>query len=340
MIKIAVIGAYGFMGKNHARNLKALQDSDFGVELKAVSDVNPKVSEVAELYEASSYEDYREMFAQEELDAVVIAVPTVHHCQVTCDALEAGLHVMVEKPIAFTVGEADEMVSLAKRRNLKLMVGHIEWFNPVVRKLVSMIAGGELGEILMIETKRMNPFPKGRDDAVGISIDLATHDIFNVLKIFELLDNPFYGRPLAAGGSSPLTTTQFEDHVTMLLAVDGVVAEVTASWLHPFKVRSTTIVGTKGTAMADLISRELVVYPVGGGYNVRDMNAALYDLTFTERRVPEVPDRRTEPMRLELMEFVNVVKENRTPEVTGEAALDTLRIALEASKQVLGGVRR
>ena len=339
MIKIAVIGAYGFMGKNHARNLKALQDSGLGVELKAVSDLNPKVSEVAELYRASVYEDYREMFAQEKLDAVVVAVPTIHHCQVTCDALEAGLHVMVEKPIAFSIEEADEMVSLAKRLDRKLMVGHIEWFNPVVRKLVVMVVGGELGEVLMIETKRMNPFPKGRDDAVGISIDLATHDIFNVLKVFKLLDKPFYGKPLAAGGTSPLTSTKYEDHVSMLLGVDEVVAEVTASWLHPFKVRQTTIVGTKGTAVADLISREMVVYPVGEGYDVHDMDAALYDLTFTERRIPEVPDRHVEPMRLELMEFISAIKENRTPEATGEAALDTLRIALEASKQVLRGGR-
>jgi len=333
---MAVIGAAGFMGKNHARNLKALQDSEFGVELRAVSDISSQIDSVAETYGTRGYSDYREMFRREELDAVVVAVPTAYHCQVVCDSLEAGLHVMVEKPIAFAVDEADEMVHLAKRRGLTLMVGHIEWFNPAVRKLVQMIEDGELGEILTIETKRLNPFPKGRDDAVGVSIDLATHDIFNVLKIFALLGKPFFGKPLAAGGTSPLTSTEFEDHITMLLKADGLMAEVTASWLHPFKVRQTTVVGTKGTAVTDLISREIVFYPTGKGYDVRDLAAAMYDLNFTERRIPEVPGRTVEPLRLELMEFASAVSNGRKPEATGGEALDVLRIALDASGQTGG----
>ena len=337
MIRIAVIGAVGFMGKNHARNLKALQDSELGVELGAVSDISSQIDSISETYGTRSYSDYREMFRQEELDAVVVAVPTAYHCQVACDALEAGLHAMVEKPIAFAVDEADEMVHLAKRQDLILMVGHIEWFNPVVRKLAKMVTENELGEILTIETKRLNPFPKGRDDAVGVSIDLATHDIFNVLKIFEQLGKPFSGRPLAAGGSSPLTTTEFEDHITMLLPGDGIVAEVTASWLHPFKVRQTTIVGTKGTAVADLISREIIFFPIGDGYDVHDLEAAMYNLNFTERRIPEVPNRAVEPLRLELMEFISAISEGRQPEATGDEAQDALRVALEASRQVLTG---
>ncbi|MEX1068301.1 MAG: Gfo/Idh/MocA family oxidoreductase, partial [Patescibacteria group bacterium] len=320
-INIGVIGAYGFMGKNHARNLRAIQDSGIDVKLVAVSDVNPMVDELGRTYGIPAYLDYREMLVGAQVDAVVVAVPTVHHCQVVCDALEAGAHVLVEKPIAFAIDEADEMVHLAKQLERTLMVGHIEWFNPAVRQLVAMIEGGELGEILMIETKRLNPFPKGRDDEVGISIDLATHDIFNVLKIFGRLGQPFFGKPMAAGGSSPLTSTKFEDHVTMLLPVDGIMAEVTASWLHPFKVRQTTIVGTKGTVVADLISREVIFYPVGEGYDYRDEKAALYDLNFTEKRIPEVPNRRVEPLRLELQEFIAAISEARVPEATGDEAL-------------------
>lgn len=335
MIRIGVIGAYGFMGKNHARNLRALQDSGGDVKLVAVSDVNPKVDEIGHTYGIPAYTDYQEMLNGRSLNAVVVAVPTAHHCQVVCDALEAGLHVMVEKPITFSIAEADEMIHLAKRLERTLMVGHIEWFNPVVRKLVAMICGGELGEILMIEARRLNPFPKGRDEAVGVSIDLATHDIFNVLKILELLGKPFFGQPLAAGGTSSLTSTKFEDHITMFLPMDGIVAEVTASWLHPFKVRQTTIVGTKGTAVADLISREIVFYPIGESYDAHDLAAAMYNLNFIERRIPEVPDRTVEPLRLELQEFVSATSEGRVPAVTGDEALDVLRIALDASEQVL-----
>jgi len=335
--RIGVIGAYGFMGKNHARNLRALEELSSGVKLVSVSDVNPKVDELSHTYGIPAYTDYHEMLSGASLNAVVVAVPTAQHCQVVCDALEAGLHVMVEKPIAFAADEADEMFKLAQRLGRILMVGHIEWFNPVVRRLVKMIQDGDLGQVLMIETKRLNPFPTGRDQAVGIAIDLAVHDIFNVLKILELIGKPFYGKPLAAGGTSPLTSTKFEDHITMLLPANGVVAEVTASWLHPFKVRQTTVVGTKGTAVADLMSREIVFYPIGEGYDAHDLAGAMYNLNFVERRIPEIPDRTVEPLRLELQEFIASVSEGRKPAVTAEDACEVLEIALQASQQVLGG---
>ncbi len=335
MLKIGVIGAYGFMGKNHARNLRALEDSDGNVRLAAVSDVNPKVDELGHTYGIPAYTDYHEMIAGASLDAAVVAVPTTQHCQVVFDALNAGLHMIVEKPIAFSAEEARDMVRLSEIRQRVLMVGHIEWFNPVVRSLVKMIKDGDLGQVLMVEAKRLNPFPTGRDAAVGIAIDLAIHDIYNVLQILRLVGSPFRGEVLAVGGSSPLTSTKFEDHVTMLLPANGVVTEVTASWLHPFKVRETTVVGTKGTAVADLISREIVYYPIGKGYDAHDLAAAMYNLNFVERRIPEVPDRTVEPLRLELQEFISAILQGRAPEVTGAGALEALEIALSASRQAL-----
>ncbi len=334
-IRIGVIGAYGFMGKNHARNLRALEESKGGVKLVAVSDVNPKVDELGHIYGIPAYTDYHEMLSGASLDAVVVAVPTTQHCQVVLDSLNADLHVMVEKPIAFSVEEARDMVRLSEIRGKNLMVGHIEWFNPAVRRLVKMIQDGELGQVLMIEAKRLNPFPTGRDAAVGIAIDLAIHDIYNVRRILQLVGTVNFGKVMAVGGSSPLTSTKFEDHVTMLLPADGVVAEVTASWLHPFKVRQTTVVGTKGTAVVDLISREIVFYPIGEGYDAHDLAAAMYNLNFIERRNPEVPDRTVEPLRLELQEFIAAVSEERKPAVTAEDACEVLEIALQASKQVL-----
>src|SRR3972149_5875138 len=104
--RIGVIGAYGFMGKNHARNLRALEELSSGVKLVAVSDVNPKVDELSHTYGIPAYTDYHEMLSGASLNAVVVAVPTAQHCQVVCDALESGLHVMVEKPIAFSADEA------------------------------------------------------------------------------------------------------------------------------------------------------------------------------------------------------------------------------------------
>lgn len=334
MLKVAVIGANGFMGRNHARNLRALE-SLMDVRLVAVADTNPKVAELSAAYGVSVHLDYREMFAKEELDAVVVAVPTALHRAVVCDALDAGLNVLVEKPIAFTAAEAQAMIARARGKGKSLMVGHIEWFNPAVRELMRMIDRGVFGDILMIEAKRLNPFPVGRDTAVGVSIDLATHDIYNILRIGRMIGSPLWGDVLAVGGSSVLTSTKFEDHVSMFLLSNWMVAEATASWLHPFKVRQTTVVGTKGTAVVDLITREIVFYPAGRGYDVRDMAAALYDLAFTERRIPEIPDRTVEPLRLELEEFIAANLEGRESQITAADALQTLAIALEASRQAM-----
>src|SRR3989344_6500930 len=131
MIKVGVIGAYGFMGKNHARNLRALEESDGNVRLVAVSDVNPKVDELGHIYGISAYTDYHEMLSGASLNAVVVAVPTTQHCQVVFDVLNAGLHVMVEKPIAFLAEEARDMVRLSQMRPQIPLVRHIERFNPV-----------------------------------------------------------------------------------------------------------------------------------------------------------------------------------------------------------------
>jgi len=167
------VAGCGVMGRNHLRVLSDL----VGTELGAVSDQDPKtVAAVSQKYGVPGFASWREMLAQGGLDALVVAVPTRSHCEVGVAALERGLHVLVEKPIAYTLEEGRALVEAARRANKLLAVGHIERFNPAVRELRRRVAAGELGRVFQIHARRQGAFPARIRD-VGVVIDLATHDL-------------------------------------------------------------------------------------------------------------------------------------------------------------------
>jgi len=160
------------MGKNHARLYSELA----GVQLIGVADANESLADsIARSYGCKAYTDYRDLLAA-DLDAVSVVVPTTLHRQVALDAIKKGINVLVEKPVADTVGHADEIMRAARRNKVKLMVGHVERFNPAITKLKELIDGGLLGKVVSISAKRVGPYnPRIRD--VGIVLDLGTHDI-------------------------------------------------------------------------------------------------------------------------------------------------------------------
>ena len=167
MMRVGVIGT-GAMGQHHVRIYSEMDD----VELVGISDVDEKrVGELASQYSTLPFTDYDELLAQ-DLDAVSIVVPTMLHKQVVLDALAVGTNVLIEKPIADTVENANAMISAAQDAGLTLMVGHIERFNPAVTKMKEIIDSGLLGKIVSISTRRVGPYnPRIRD--VGIILDLG-----------------------------------------------------------------------------------------------------------------------------------------------------------------------
>lgn len=171
MIRVGVIGT-GAMGQNHVRIYSEMD----GVELVGISDIDKKrVEAMATQFKTKAFTDYKKMLA-EGLDAVSVVVPTKLHKQVVLDALDAEVHVLVEKPIADTTENADMMIAAAKKAGKILMVGHIERFNPAVIKLKEIIDSGALGKIVSISTKRVGPYnPRIRD--VGVILDIGVHDI-------------------------------------------------------------------------------------------------------------------------------------------------------------------
>lgn len=159
------------MGANHARVLSNLGSAN----LVAVADVNDEHGrKIANEYNATFYQDYKEMLDKENIQAVCIAVPTKFHKETTLHAVAKGKHVLLEKPIANSEEEAKEIIKAANKNNVKLMIGHIERFNPVIVELKKRL--DELGDIYKIDVQRIGPFP-GRVQDVGVIIDLSVHDI-------------------------------------------------------------------------------------------------------------------------------------------------------------------
>ena len=172
-MKIGVIGA-GNMGKKHIRVLSDIDE----VSKILVADIDTKEEKkLKKRFNTEFYSDYKKMILAEKPIAVNICVPTFLHFKIAKWCMEHGVNVFVEKPIASKVSEAKKLINLAKKHKVLLMVGHIERFNPAVRKVKELIDKGEIGKIIAITARRLGGFPPQIVD-VNIAVDLAIHDIY------------------------------------------------------------------------------------------------------------------------------------------------------------------
>jgi predicted dehydrogenase len=313
------------MGANHARIYSELP----GVSLVAVVDADAERAEaVAARYRARPYTDHRQMLERERPDAVSVAVPTALHETVGLDALEAGAHVLIEKPIAATLESARRLIDRARELGRQLMVGHVVRFNPAMQALKERLEAGELGRVFQIFCRRIGPFPARIRD-VGVVVDLAPHDL-DVMR-FLLSANPV--RIYAE--TEQRIHTEHEDLLWGILRFPGgVVGVIEINWLTPTKVRETLALGERGLFRVDDLNQDLYFYE----------NGLMTDLSWpalqTLRGVSEgcmirYPIRRYEPLRAELEAFVSALMDGRPVPVSGEDGLEALRLALallEASK--------
>lgn len=295
-MKVGVIGL-GEMGQNHLRVYHQLD-----VEIVGVADLNEeRVRKTAAQYETRAFTSYRELLSQ-GMDAVSITVPTTSHSEVALAAIEQGVNTLVEKPIADSVTHAEEIIMAAEKAGLKLMVGHIERFNPVVRKLKDIIDQGTLGEVLLLSTRRVGPFAARIADA-GIITDLATHDIDIARYIIA-------NEPVEVFTKLSNIRNKKGDCALIVLDFGDVTASIEVNWFTPQKVRTLVATGTEGIAYVDYIEQTLEVHNAGW------------------KMVPRFE--KGEPLRLELEHFLECVEFDKQPLVTGYDGLKTLEIALEA----------
>ena len=299
-IRAGVIGV-GAMGKHHARIYSGMS----GAELIGVVDINKKIaSEVAAKYNTEAFTDCARLL-KNDLDAVSIAVPTTLHEDIALKAVNYGVHMLVEKPIAESIKSADAIIDAARRENLKLMIGHIERFNPTILKLKELISTGELGEIISISCRRVGPYPPRIRD-VGIIIDLAVHDIDAIsylygkraMNVYSIAGNSFHSK---------------EDHASILLQYeDKKSGMVETNWLTPHKIRKLTVTGTEGVAHADYLEQSLEIWKEG--------------------EVRKVQIEKREPLKNELEHFLHAIVNEEEPSPSGEEGKYALHVALSAIK--------
>jgi UDP-N-acetylglucosamine 3-dehydrogenase len=316
MTRAAVIGV-GAMGRNHARVYQEIPD----VELVAVADLDEtSAKEAARLRGAQPYIEYRVMLEEQQPDVLTVAVPTQHHCQVVLDALEAGCHVLVEKPIAATLEEGRRMVEGAAKLGRVLAVGHVERYNPAIIELKRRLVDGELGQIFQIHARRLGPFPSRVQD-VGVVVDLAPHD----LDIMRYLTDKEVERVYAETDRE--LHTRHEDMCSGLIRFEsGILGVLSINWLTPTKVREITVTGQRGMFLANLLTQDLYFYENEEAGDL-DWNHLSLLRGVGEGQMVRLRLRRREPLRAELEAFVAATRGEEADIVSGEDALTVLKLA-------------
>lgn len=317
MIKVAVLGV-GSMGKNHARVYSELPEA----HLVGVADPSqPAAEAVAGRLGTRAYTDYRELLEKERPEAVSIAAPTGLHEEVTIAALEAGAHVLVEKPIAATLEEGRRIIARARALERKLMVGHIVRFNPAIQALKQKLDAGELGRIFQITCRRVGPFPARIRD-VGVVIDLAPHDL-DVMRYLTGLE------PLRVYAETEQRIhTDHEDLVLGLLRFpDRVTGILEINWLTPTKMREVLVLGERGLFRVDDLTQDLYFFENAQAATISW--STLQTLKgVSEGSMTRQALNRYEPLKAELQAFLHAITEDTPVPVTGEDGLAALRLAL------------
>ncbi len=334
-INIALVGL-GYWGPNIARNLAILE----GASLHTLCDARPeRLARLRRQYpEAQTTGDFEAVIADDDIHAIVLATPVDSHYELAKAALDAGKHVMIEKPLARTSAECRDLVERAKRNQLTLTVGHVFLFNAAVRRMKEYIDSGELGEVRYIYSQRLN-LGQVRTD-VNALWNFAPHDLAILMHWLDAAPV----RVIARGYS--YIQPGIEDVVFMTLDFpNGVGANVHISWLDPFKIRRMTVVGSEKMIVYDDVSADsrITIYDKGVARTRRpdaQISLGSYE-TFAEFQlllragdvlIPKVDF--VEPLLLECQSFVDCIRSGERPVNDGENGLRVVSV-LEAAQASL-----
>jgi UDP-N-acetylglucosamine 3-dehydrogenase len=312
----------GSMGKNHARVY-----SEMGV-LGGIADADIETAQgLADRFGVRAYADYKELLAT-DITAVNIATPTITHYQIVKGALEAGKHVLVEKPMCSTIPESKELAKMAEDAGLVLAVGLIERHNPVVKFARDAIQEGRFGDVVTLSSRRVSSMP-GRIRDVGVIMDLGIHDV----DVMRYLASSPVKDVYALGGTR--SDVSFEDHANIQIHFEnGIMGLVEANWLTPMKVRKLALTCLKNYVELDYITQSANVSSsqLPETYDATD----LYHLPI-EFHVRHVSLKKQEPLRNELEDFKKAVVQGSQPLVTGPDAIETLRVCEAALESLKNG---
>lgn len=323
---MGVVGC-GYWGPNLVRNFRALQ----GCKLKALCDLNPaRLNHMRTLYsDVEGMTDYGHLLNGVGVDAVAIAAPVKYHHPLAKASLLAGKHTLIEKPMAASAAECEELIQIAEEKGLVLMVGHTFLYSAPVRKIVEIARSGDLGEIRCITARRLNLGLFQKD--INVAWDLAPHDISIILHV--LGETPI---ELNCQGNAHVTPG-IEDVTNMSLVFpNNRFATIQSSWLEPRKIREMTIVGTRRMIVYDDLQPNEKIRI----YDVRVERPPHYDsfaefhysYHYGDSYIPRI--NQEEPLRVECEHFLNCIATDTEPLTNGQRGCELVRI-LEAASESL-----
>jgi predicted dehydrogenase len=328
-IRFAVVGL-GYWGPNLVRNLFDLD----GAELSHVCDVRTEALEnITRRYPSlMTTESLDEVLADKTIDAVAIATPVMTHFPLARAALEAGKHVIVEKPLAASSAEAQQLIELASRKGLVLMPGHTFLYSPSVNLIRTLINEGDIGDIYFISTSRVNLGLHQPD--VSVAWDLAPHD-FSILR-YWLEETPSHVSALSRECILPgIPDVAFIN----LEFSSGVIAHAELSWLAPSKLRRTTIVGSEKMIVYDDTSLEPIRIFDSGVLIEDPKTFGEYKLSYRTGDIVSPHVGPLEPLSLELADFCCAIRTGSTPRSDGALGLDVVRMIEATERSVREGRR-
>ncbi len=300
-INIALIGC-GFLGQRHLKTLHALRSK---ANIIAICDHHIEHAKpLGRQYHVPLVADYRELVGT--IDAVSICTPTVTHFEIAKFFLQNKIHTFVEKPITYSLEEADELIDLSKKHNLKLQVGHVERFNSAFTTIEPVVQNP-----LFIECDRLNNFPNRSLD-IGVVMDLMIHDIDIILG---LVKSPI--KDIQAVGINVLTDKEDIANVRLTFA-NNCVCNVTASRISSEVTRKIRIFTKTAYISLNYAKQEAVMYSKDGGSIQRT----------------SIPIEKEEPLKKELEHFLDCVREDKQPKVSGVEGRDALKVALDINQKI------
>ncbi|MBK8466735.1 MAG: Gfo/Idh/MocA family oxidoreductase [Chloracidobacterium sp.] len=310
-MRVAAIGV-GSLGRHHARNYAELA-GEGRIELVAICDSNAEtVAAIASEHRVASFADWRELIGK--VDAVSIATPTETHCEIACAFLDKGVHVLVEKPIALTLAEADKMIAVAKLSGAKLMVGQLERYNPAMVALRPHVT-----KPLYFEIHRVSPFPNRSLD-VDVVLDVMIHDLD---AIQWLVGEDVKVSEIRAVGI-PVISDKVDAANARIEFENGAVANITASRIGTEKIRKTRFYQTNSYVVLDYATKFASVTSLNP-----EAVHPLAGISINRLEINEV-----EPLRAEITAFLDSIEENTSPPVTGDDGRRALELAVGVLEKI------
>ena len=317
ILKAAAIGV-GSLGRHHARNYAELA-REYRVEFVGACDANPETAaQIASENGSASFTDWRELL--DKVDVVSVATPTETHCEIACAFLEKGVHVLVEKPIALTLDEADKIIAAAGKSGAKLMVGQLERFNPAMVALRPHVTNP-----LYFEIHRVSPFPNRSLD-VDVVLDVMIHDLD---AIQWLVGEDVKVSEIRAVGI-PVISDKVDAANARIEFENGAVANITASRIGTEKIRKTRFYQTNSYVVLDYATKFASVTSLNP-----EAAHPLLGISINRLEINDV-----EPLRAEITAFLDSIERDATPPVTGHDGRRALALAVGVLEKIEAHVRR